>query len=100
MKEVLIVANGYYYYTQSSKIATNEIKFPYVIKFKDHYLKLTSDDVEIYLIRDSSTNTVYGWKQSEKLFMENNGKQANHYFDRLMNNLHINRGGKNANYIR
>lgn len=53
MKEILIVANGHYYYTQSSKIATNEIKLPYVIKVEDHYLKLTSDDdVEIYLIRD------------------------------------------------
>ena len=100
MKEILIVANGHYYYTQSSKIATNEIKFPYVIKLKDHYLKLTSDDVEIYLIRDSSTNTVYGWKQSEKLFMDDNGKQVNRDFDKRMNSLHINRGAKNASYTR
>ena len=53
MKEILIIANNHYYYAKSSKIATNEIKLPYVIKVEDHYLKLTSDDdVEIYLIRD------------------------------------------------
>ena len=96
MKEILIVANGHYYYTQSSKIATNEIKFPYVIKFKDHYLKLSSNDVEMYLIRDLSTNTVYGWKQSEKLFMNDSGIQVNHDFNKLMNHLHIGKGVTNT----
>lgn len=43
-----------------------------------------------------STNTVYGWNQSEKLFMDDNGKQVNHDFNKLMNSLHINRRVTNA----
>lgn len=38
--------------------------------------------------------------EKEKLFMDDNGKQVNHDFNRLMNNFHINRGAKNASYTR
>lgn len=100
MQEILIVTDKHCYYAQSNKTApVTEIKFPYMINYKNNYIKFNSKDVRMYIIRDNATSTVYAWKQPEKILINDNSKKANNDFDKLMNNLNIGRDKKTNAHV-